>query len=301
MQVAPRQAAYSQVVKLVALLLLAVGMVAPSQAAQPARGTTGIRITIAEPRFAAEAVSFKAIDQTGYTNWGADEVHAVLIDFNPLRERGTAEYGDVDAGETKAFKAADRCIAPFSACDTGSKNLSFGVALWEKDPAWNPFVPTCVIATNARVNYDNGICREDDLIGRVRLDFTQAQLLAMLPNVGDVVERVVKPVGGDGDYRLTYRIRRLANIEQTIVLEPPQLSRFTLRASVNPPPPPGRVTLTWSGAMGASVDILRGAALIVTTPNDGSHEDRVGGGTYQYRVCNAGTTVCSNTATVTVP
>lgn len=55
------------------------------------------------------------------------------------------------------------------------------------------------------------------------------------------------------------------------------------------------------GAMGTSVDILRGAALVVTTPNDGSHEDRLQGGTYQYRVCNAGTTVCSNTATVTVP
>ena len=158
-----------------------------------------------------------------------------------------------------------------------------------------------MVVSNSRHSYDNGICREDDLIGRVRVLFSQTQLLGMLPNVGDVVERVVKPLGGDGDYRFTYRIRRLANVEESIVFEPPQLSRFILRATVNPPPPPGRVTLSWSGAAGASVDILRGAALVVTTPNDGQHEDRVQGGTYQYRVCNAGTTVCSNTATVTVP
>ena len=287
--------------KLAAALLLAACVATPATA-QPGRGETGIRITISEPRFSVEAVSFRALDETGWDRFGADEVHAVFVDFNPLRERATSVYEDVDANETKKFRAADRCIAPQPTCETGSKQLYFGVALWEKDPALNFFVPTCAVAANSRANFDDGICREDDLIGRVQLAFTQTRLLGMLPNVGDVVEREVKPTGGAGSYRFTYRITRLANVDRTVVIEPPRRpDRFVLQAAVNPPPPPGRVTLNWSGASGASVDVLRGAALIVTTPNDGQHEDRVQGGTYQYRVCNAGTTICSNSATVTVP
>lgn len=60
------------------------------------------------------------------------------------------------------------------------------------------------------------------------------------------------------------------------------------------------VDLTWSGATGANVDILRNGALLVTTANDGAHTDRVGKtGTFRYRVCEAGTTICSNEVSVT--
>jgi serine protease len=61
------------------------------------------------------------------------------------------------------------------------------------------------------------------------------------------------------------------------------------------------VDLTWSGAAGASVDVYRNNVRVVTTPNDGAHTDgtgQKGGGTYVYRVCNAGTTTCSGNATV---
>ena len=93
--------------------------------------------------------------------------------------------------------------------------------------------------------------------------------------------------------------------------------------SVTPPPPPppsggfslsargykikGRQTvdLTWSGAGAGvtSVAVYRNNALNTTTANDGSWTDSIGlkgGGTYTYKVCEAGsTTACSNTATVT--
>jgi hypothetical protein len=42
--------------------------------------------------------------------------------------------------------------------------------------------------------------------------------------------------------------------------------------------------------------------LIVTTANDGSYTDRIGGrgpGSFTYRVCNQGTQTCSNDDTVT--
>ena len=60
--------------------------------------------------------------------------------------------------------------------------------------------------------------------------------------------------------------------------------------------------LTWSGATSANVDIYRNNVLIITTANDGVHTDNInnrGGGSYTYRVCEAGTSICSNDVTVT--
>ena len=60
--------------------------------------------------------------------------------------------------------------------------------------------------------------------------------------------------------------------------------------------------LTWSGAASANVDIYRNNALISTTPNDAAHTDVIntrGGGSYTYRVCEAGTATCSNNFTIT--
>ena len=60
--------------------------------------------------------------------------------------------------------------------------------------------------------------------------------------------------------------------------------------------------LTWNGATSTSVDVYRDNVRITTTANDGAHTDNIGrrgGGSYVYRVCEAGTTTCSNNATVT--
>lgn len=84
-----------------------------------------------------------------------------------------------------------------------------------------------------------------------------------------------------------------------------------------PPPPPGgdltasasgykvkgkqRVDLSWSGAGSSDVDIYRNGAVIVTTANDGAYTDDIGakgGATYDYQVCEAGTSTCSTTVTV---
>lgn len=83
-----------------------------------------------------------------------------------------------------------------------------------------------------------------------------------------------------------------------------------------PPPPPGgggftleargfkvkgiqNVELTWSGASG-SVDIFRNEAF-VRTVSTSPHTDNIGAkgaGSYTYKVCNAGTTTCSNVVLV---
>jgi hypothetical protein len=61
------------------------------------------------------------------------------------------------------------------------------------------------------------------------------------------------------------------------------------------------VRLTWRGATSANIDVYRDAVLIVTTANDGDYIDSTGDtgrARYQYRVCEAGTSTCSNMATV---
>jgi CubicO group peptidase (beta-lactamase class C family) len=91
--------------------------------------------------------------------------------------------------------------------------------------------------------------------------------------------------------------------------------------TVDPPPPPaapppatitlkvtGRsdavkqyMTLTWSGARGATVDIYRNGSFRNNTPNDGKQADNklfTGPATYIYKICEAGTYTCSNPASV---
>jgi PKD repeat protein len=63
-----------------------------------------------------------------------------------------------------------------------------------------------------------------------------------------------------------------------------------------------KVDLSWSPTKPGSVDVFRNGVKITTAPNAGSYRDNIdrkGGGTYTYRVCEAGTTVCSNQASVT--
>ena len=59
--------------------------------------------------------------------------------------------------------------------------------------------------------------------------------------------------------------------------------------------------LTWSGATGTSVVVSRNGSVLTTTQNDGFYTDPIGGkggGTFTYKVCAAGTTICSPEVTV---
>jgi glucose/arabinose dehydrogenase len=62
------------------------------------------------------------------------------------------------------------------------------------------------------------------------------------------------------------------------------------------------VDLSWTGATSNNIDIYRNDVFTVTVPNiPGFYTDRIGargGGTYTYRVCQAGTGNCSNQVTV---
>jgi PKD repeat protein len=79
-------------------------------------------------------------------------------------------------------------------------------------------------------------------------------------------------------------------------------SSFTLTASGYKVRGLQKADLTWSGATSTNIDVYRDGVLIATTANDGEYTDNIdkkGSGSYVYQVCEAGTSTCSNTATVT--
>lgn len=58
-----------------------------------------------------------------------------------------------------------------------------------------------------------------------------------------------------------------------------------------------QVDLTWSGAGSTDVDVYRDGRMITTTANGGAYTDAIGqlgGGSYVYKLCEAGTTICSD-------
>ncbi len=64
------------------------------------------------------------------------------------------------------------------------------------------------------------------------------------------------------------------------------------------------VLLTWSGATSTDIDVYRDGMLIATTANNGSYTDSTGDtgrARYSYKVCEAGTSNCSNKTTAKFP
>ncbi len=80
------------------------------------------------------------------------------------------------------------------------------------------------------------------------------------------------------------------------VSEPPS-SNIVLTTSVNGAL---RVKLQWSGANGDFVDAYRDGVIFSTTENDGVKGNYPGEGIFDYQICEAGTTVCSNVVTTVV-
>jgi PKD repeat protein len=63
-----------------------------------------------------------------------------------------------------------------------------------------------------------------------------------------------------------------------------------------------KADLTWSGATSANVDVRRDGSIITTISDNGKYTDDMdqrGSGSYSYQVCEAGSSTCSNTSTVT--
>jgi hypothetical protein len=61
------------------------------------------------------------------------------------------------------------------------------------------------------------------------------------------------------------------------------------------------VRLRWSGATSTNMDVYRNGVVVATVPNTGAYTDSTGDtgrASYTYKVCEAGTSTCSNEVTV---
>lgn len=62
-----------------------------------------------------------------------------------------------------------------------------------------------------------------------------------------------------------------------------------------------KADLSWSGATGSQADVFRNGFRVGVVPNSGSYTDNIdarGGGSYTYRLCEAGTATCSDEVTI---
>jgi choice-of-anchor B domain-containing protein len=78
-------------------------------------------------------------------------------------------------------------------------------------------------------------------------------------------------------------------------------TEFTLTAEGRRDQGVHTVDLTWEGASSDQIDVFRDGMVIATVENDGSYTDSTGNrgaATYTYQVCEAGSSTCSNEATV---
>lgn len=265
----------------------------------------GQELVFRSPQFVVHALWFKSNDETNWKYGGSDEVYAIFSDMNPTHsDRATSVYGDVDEGETKNFLAVDKCMSPQPACDRGTAELNVRFSFWERDAlplglewCWGEIA-------GGHTWLEKGLCTSDDLIGRGEIIYSRDELRAMLPTVGDSREFTAVMDQDAGIYRFRYKITRLPDIERSIVIHLPPLDPRSITLQATPILVSGQkaVRLLWTGATTSTVDIYRNGANVITTPNDGAHNDLVPPGTYQYRVCDLGsTTACSANVTAVVP
>ena len=119
---------------------------------------------------------------------------------------------------------------------------------------------------------------------------------ALLPAGTHVVTAAVTDSGGLTTSRsVTITVTAPVIVEPTATTNPPVLaaSAYKVRKSL-------RVDLTWSGFSPSTIDVFRNGAKVTSTTNDGAWTDSMRtAGTYRYKACAAGTSTCSNEASVT--
>jgi hypothetical protein len=186
------------------------------------------------PRYKVSAVSFKAVDESGYDRAGSDEPYWI---FNAVSEPGSAvsgasaTYEDVDTGDTFNF-GTDGCIWGCGSLlgRVAPDGLGLDVDLWEED--WLSPSKASTLAETAKKFTDDACklpyldsipqCKEwmdkaldflaswvaDDFIDHETFAYSTSYLNTTLPARGASTTEVKTFTDGDATYTLTIRITR---------------------------------------------------------------------------------------------
>jgi hypothetical protein len=164
-------------------------------------------------RFKLEAISFRALNETGWDRLGSDEVYVTIhVRTHKIATR-TQVFGNIDAGVTQSIPANQSCILPIAGVSASNRTqaffadqgdrwscsrdgaagpFSFRVILREKDPEGGCYPPYfyCALDHGYVEGTEPGpIGVRDDLIGRKTVVYSMEELIAL--QVGQVVEESI--------------------------------------------------------------------------------------------------------------
>jgi PKD repeat protein len=111
---------------------------------------------------------------------------------------------------------------------------------------------------------------------------------------------------GSGTYSVTLTVTdnegATGSQTQSVTVTAPSTGGISLSATGYKVQGVQRADLTWSGASSSQIDVFRNNTRVATVSNTGAYTDNIGargGGSYSYRVCEAGTSTCSSQVSVT--
>ena len=172
-----------------------------------------------EARYMVEAISFKALNETGIDFLGSDEIVARFAIGDKTMFTGI--YGDVDTGDTVAFRSGQQCIFPAIdpdlaynqnwACNVrgGAGPLNFEITLYEFDGDLRGLLTNPLsFCLNGGTDLLSGcgVRLVSLAIGSGYVNYTEEELASAMPTVGASVERAV-PIASA--YQVNIRITRL--------------------------------------------------------------------------------------------
>ena len=122
----------------VRILADSTGAVAESRETDNQRVAVGLTFPTCptQPRYKVKAVSFHAVDESGWDWTGSDEIYPVFSAVGPDGSQHTTRshvFGDIDTGDTGYFNADEGCL--YISCSGGAApyGMGFSIQLREND------------------------------------------------------------------------------------------------------------------------------------------------------------------------
>lgn len=295
----------------------------PAPRTRPLReGVTGLgsdtQGVIREPRFIVEAVSFKAVDESGRTNLSSDEVFAYFHSGDNAML--TKVYSNVDDNDEESFEAGQSCIFPVSATSEfatdnwtcapeGARGpISFQIELYDLDPNIvdrNIFGRFCI---NMEYYGPTAPCvtRHSSQLFDASFSYGVSEILGRLSPACRCFEETASMSMDNATYEVTFRIARVdtggepLGVDRNADSAGPIVYRSgTLTAALNQ-----GFEFDGDAIVNAGGDFLfsrTGFATFLLTPNGGAKIWQGGGAARGYSACFAARNTASYVTTTVTP